>query len=105
MKQHCVNTRVCWIAKRIIKPSRLPQANTTHQPNAGSKLVPRRRLWPTTIQHWTVLSVGGGVSTDYKLTPNKSWVNVAHIQRGAKHDTVTQYWANVVSASQTVGQH
>ena len=32
---------------------------------------------------------------------NQSWVNVgppsvtlAHIQRGAKHDTVTQYWAN-----------
>ena len=32
-------------------------------------------------------------------------VTLAHIQRGAKHDTVTQYWANVGSASQTVGQH
>ena len=37
---------------------------------------------------------------------NQSWVNVsppsvtlAHIQRGAKHKTVTQYWANVGSAS------
>ena len=36
---------------------------------------------------------------------NQSWVDVgppyvtlAHIQRGAKHDTVTQYWANVASA-------
>ena len=35
-----------------------------------------------------------------------SWVNVGppsvtlvHIQRGAKHDTVTQYWTNVGSAS------
>ena len=42
---------------------------------------------------------------------NQSWVNVgpsvtlAHIQRGAKHDTVTQYWANVGSALQTVCQH
>ena len=37
---------------------------------------------------------------------NQSWVNVgqpsvtlAHIQRGAKHNTVTRYWANVGSAS------
>ena len=37
---------------------------------------------------------------------NESWVIVgppsvalAHIQRGAKHDTITQYWANVGSAS------
>ena len=37
---------------------------------------------------------------------NQSWINVgppsvtlAHIQRGAKHDMVTQYWANVGSAS------
>ena len=37
---------------------------------------------------------------------NQSWVNIdrpsvtlAHIQRGAKHDMVTQYWANVGSAS------
>ena len=33
---------------------------------------------------------------------NQSRVNVglmlAHIQRGAKHDTVSQYWANVGSA-------
>ena len=45
---------------------------------------------------------------------NQSWVNVsplsvmlAHIQGGAKHDTVTQlHWANNVgSASWTVGQH
>ena len=100
----------------------------------------RRRLWPSTIQHWTVLPVGSGVSTEYKLTPsqcllnvgpaspvlssihsalvstscwryqhdalNQSWVYVgppsvmlAHIQRGAKHDMVTQYWANAGSAS------
>ena len=50
------------------RPSRLPTANTTRQPNAGSTLVHRRRLWPSTIQHWLVLSVGGGVSTEYKLT-------------------------------------
>ena len=31
------------------------------QPNAGSTLVHYRRLWLSTI-HWTVLSVGGGVS-------------------------------------------
>ena len=37
---------------------------------------------------------------------NQSWVNVgpqsvtsAYIQRGAKHNTVTQYWANFGSAS------
>ena len=37
---------------------------------------------------------------------DQSWVNVgspsetlAHIQLGAKYDTVTQYWANVGSAS------
>ena len=37
---------------------------------------------------------------------NKSWVNVgppsvtlAHMQRGVKHDMVTQYWANVGLAS------
>ena len=29
---------------------------------------------------------------------NQGWVNV-NIQPGAKHDTVAQYWANVVSAS------
>ena len=32
-------------------------------------------------------------------------VTLVNIQRGAKHDTVTQYWANVGSASLTVGQH
>ena len=32
-------------------------------------------------------------------------VKLAHIQRCAKQDTVTQYWAYVGSPSQTVGQH
>ena len=31
-------------------------------------------------------------------------VTLAHIQRGVEHDTVTWYWANVGSASKTVGQ-
>ena len=38
---------------------------------------------------------------------NQSWVNavprsvaLAHIERGANHDTVTQYWANAGSEGQ-----
>ena len=51
-------------------------ANTTRQPNAGSTLVYRRRLWTSTIQHWTVLSVGGGVSLECKLTQIQCLWNV-----------------------------
>ena len=39
------------------------------------------------------------------VTVGLLFVTLAHIQRGAKHDTVTQYWANVGSALSTVGQH
>ena len=46
------------------------------QPNAVLTLGHRRRLWPSTIQHWTVLSDGGGVSTEYKLTPIQCLLNV-----------------------------
>ena len=66
LKQHCVNTPCLLVAKwiRIMqRPSHLPPAKTTRQPNAGSTLVHRRQLWPPTIQHWTVFSVGGVVST------------------------------------------
>ena len=42
---------------------------------------------------------------EYKPTPTQSWANVsspsatlAHIQRGAKHNMLTQYWANVGSS-------
>ena len=48
----------------------------SHQPDAGSTLVHRRRLWSATIQHWTVLTVGGGVFTGYKLTPIQCLLNV-----------------------------
>ena len=57
-------------------PTKLCPANTTHQPNAGSTLAHRRRLWQSTIQHWSVLSVGGGVSTEYKLKPIQCLLNV-----------------------------
>ena len=87
-------------------PTTLCPANTTRQPNAGSMLVHRRGLCPSTIQHWTVLSVGGGVFTEYKLTQIQCLLNVgpasvtlAHIQCGTKHDTVAQHWANVGPAS------
>ena len=55
--------------------NRMPNKYYT-QPNAGLTLVHRRRLWPSTIQHWVVLSVGGGVSTEYKLTPIQCLLNV-----------------------------
>ena len=79
LKQHCVNTP-CLIAKwtRIsdqLAYNTMPSKHYT-QPNAGSTLVHRRRLWPSTIQHWTVLSVGGGVSTEYKLTPIQCMLTV-----------------------------
>ena len=121
------------------RPRSLPSKHDTST-QCRFTLVHCRRLWPSTIQHWTVLSVGCCVSTEYKLTPiqcllnvgsaspvlgsihsalvstscwryqhdalNQSSVNVgtlsatlAHIQRGAKHNTVTQYWANAGSAS------
>ena len=48
----------------------------TCQLNASSTLVHRRQLWPATVQHWTVLSVGGGVSTEYKLTQIQYLLNV-----------------------------
>ena len=111
-----------------------------HDTSTGSTLVHCRQPFPSTIQHWTVLSVRGDVSTEYNLTPiqclsnvgpasavlssihsalvstscwwyqldalNQSWVNVGppcvmpdHIRRAAKHNTVTQYRANVGSAS------
>ena len=57
-------------------PTTLCPANMRRQPDAGSTLVHRRRLWPSTIQHWTVLSVGGGVSTEYKLTPIQCLLNI-----------------------------
>ena len=43
---------------------------------ADSTLVHRCRLWPSTIQHCTVLSVGGGLSTEYKLTQVQCLLNV-----------------------------
>ena len=74
LKEHRVNTP--FLLESLVdpyhaaakKPTTLCSANTTRQPNADSKLVHRRRLWPSTIQHWTVFSVGCGVSTGYKLT-------------------------------------
>ena len=41
--------------------------------NAGLMLV---HCWPSTILHWTVLSVGGGLSTQYKLAPIQCLLNV-----------------------------
>ena len=61
------------------QPSCLPPANTTRQPNAGSTLVHRRWLWPSIIQHWTVLSVSGGVSTEYMQTPIQCLLNVGPV--------------------------
>ena len=54
----------------------MPSEHDTFQPNSGSTLAHRRRLWPATIQHWTVLSVGSGVSTEYNLTPIQCLLNV-----------------------------
>ena len=72
---------------------------------------------PTSNQHWFSASclLGCLQSSKHRIgheALNKSWVNVgrpsvtlAHIQRDAKHDTFTQYWANVGSVSWTEGQH
>ena len=51
------------------------------------------------------LHTGGIVRTRCLVNVGLASVTLAHIQRGAKHDTVTPYWANIGSASQTVGQH
>ena len=112
--------RVCWIAKgiRIMqRPNRLPPSNMTRQPNAGSTLVHRRQLWPSTIQPWTVLYVGGGVSTKYKLTPIHCLSNVGPaspvlgITHSApvstlccryQHDALNQSWVNAGLPSVTL---
>ena len=60
------------------QPSRLPPAHMTRQPHAGSTLVHRHRLWQSSMQHWTVLSDGSGVSTEYKYSMYvKCWASVA----------------------------
>ena len=63
--------RVCWIAKW----TRISPANKARQPNAGSTLVHCRRLWPSTIQHWTVLSIDSGVSTEYKKNEENLFIS------------------------------
>ena len=92
------------------QPSRLPPANMTRQPDAGSTLVHRRRLWQSSMQHWTVLSVGSGVSTEYKLTPIQCMLNagpaspvLSSIHSAlvstscwwCQHDALNQSWVNV----------
>ena len=69
----------------------------------------RRRLWANTVPTPGERFVPAGTITSYinkcwrygHDALNQSWVNVgrpsvtlAHIQRGVKHNTVTQYWAN-----------
>ena len=49
------------------------------QLNVGLTLVHRRQLWTSNIQYWTVLSVGDGVSTEYKLTPIQCLLNVGPV--------------------------
>ena len=44
------------------------------QPNAGLTLVHRLRLWPSTIQHWPVLSVGE-VQADTDPWSVKCWAS------------------------------
>ena len=100
-----------------LNPTTLCPANTTHQPNAGSMLVHCRRLWPSTSQHWTVLFVGGGVSTESKLTPIQCLLNVgpASLVLGSihtalvsiscwwyQHDALNQNWVNVGLPSVTL---
>ena len=59
------------------RPTRLLHyAQRTHQPIADSTLFNHRRFWPSTIQLWTVLSVAGGVSTEYNLIPIQCLLNV-----------------------------
>ena len=45
--------------------------------------VHRRRLWPAAIQHWAVLSAGGGVSTEYKPTSTQMTVKCLASVAGA----------------------
>ena len=88
----------------------------TRQPYAGSTLVHCRRLWPSSIQHWTVLSVGGGVSPEYKLTPIQCLLNfgpalpvLGRIHSALvstscwryQHDALNQSWGNVGPLSVT----
>ena len=55
---------------------------------------------PITVKCWASIAGAGHDAL------NQSWVNggppsvtLAHIQRCAEHDTVTQYWANVGSTA------
>ena len=99
--------RVCWAA-------------LNNSWSAGSAYC-WRRVQANTTKCWASVAVAG----QYPFSPsqyfmlavpacwryrhdalNQGWVNVgppsvtlAHIQHGTKHDTVTQYWANVDSAS------
>ena len=95
-------------------------ANTRRSPNAGPILAHRLLRWPS-IKSALVSTprvcwaAGLAVQADADAMSVKCWASVAgavgppsvtlaHIRRGVKHDTVTQYWANVGSASLTVGQ-
>ena len=74
LKQLCVNTP-CLLDSQVV-PYQRPSGQVTRQLNSGSMLVHYRWLGPSTIQHWTVLSVGGGVSTKYNQTPIRCLLNV-----------------------------
>ena len=109
---------LCWLIEPVStakSPTTLCPANTTRQPNAGSTLVYRRRLWPSTIQHWTVVSVGSVVSTVYKLALSRCLLNVGYFMLAEvrTHTQQTQYvepmlvycWFTVYDAEPTINQH
>ena len=83
-------------------------------------LVHRRRLWPSIIQHWTLLSVGGCVSTEFKLTPIqcsvKCWASVAGAEQypfspsqyfmlADQHDALNQSSVNASTPSVTLAHN
>ena len=116
--RHQINTRpmrrVYWaIALTVITTK---QDIRPH--NAGTTPIQRRRLWANTVPTLGECFVPAGTIISHIHTKGTciltvqwrcfepNWVNVgppsvtlAHIQRGVKHKSVTQYWANVGSAS------
>ena len=107
LAQHQTNSgsmsRVCWVRvwQCILLPAWTPTQCLLNVGPASLVLASIHLVLGST-SCWRYRHAG---STGMVLLPNAGLmlalrlVTLAHIQCGAKHDTVTQYWANVGSAS------
>ena len=105
LAQHQTSTgstpRVCWELRSIARWSASAYSCGEYKPTPTQCLLNVGPASPVLASiHLALVSASWWRLRHDAL--NQSWVNVgpnsamlAHIQRGAKYDTVTQYWANV----------